>query len=111
MRQRTFSGEEQALLDRIRAAIRELEPTAEIILFGSRARGDAMPDSDWDLLVLLDGVVDARRIAALDHRLYDLALETDTVLTSIVRSKQDWASPLFKVMPLHNRVAREGMAL
>ena len=25
-----------------------------MILFGSQARGDARPDSDWDLLVLLD---------------------------------------------------------
>jgi predicted nucleotidyltransferase len=25
-----------------------------VILFGSRARGDARPDSDWDVLILLD---------------------------------------------------------
>lgn len=32
-----------------------LEPDAEIILFGSEARGDARPDRDIDLLVLLSG--------------------------------------------------------
>lgn len=26
-------------------------PVEEIILFGSRARGDARPDSDWDIIV------------------------------------------------------------
>ena len=35
--------------------IRSIEPDAEIILFGSEARGDARPDSDIDLLVLLSG--------------------------------------------------------
>jgi len=35
--------------------IHALEPDVEIILFGSKARGDARPDSDIDLLVLLSG--------------------------------------------------------
>jgi len=34
----------------IRDTIRATEPTAQIILYGSRARGDAREDSDWDVL-------------------------------------------------------------
>lgn len=40
----------QGLLNRI---VARLDP-AEIILFGSRARGAPRPDSDWDLLIVLD---------------------------------------------------------
>ncbi|MFC2086961.1 nucleotidyltransferase domain-containing protein, partial [Bacteroidota bacterium] len=29
-------------------------PNSEIILYGSRARGDAKPNSDWDILILLN---------------------------------------------------------
>ncbi|MCZ6678447.1 MAG: nucleotidyltransferase domain-containing protein [Candidatus Poribacteria bacterium] len=34
-----------------------------IILFGSQARGDAKPDSDYDLLVLKSGVKYRRKLA------------------------------------------------
>ncbi len=38
------------LIDRIRASYKP----RQIWLFGSRARGDARPDSDWDLLAVVD---------------------------------------------------------
>lgn len=41
----------------ISRAVRQIEPDAEVILFGSRARDSAHPDSDWDVLILLEGKV------------------------------------------------------
>jgi uncharacterized protein len=39
-----------------------------VILFGSRARGDARPDSDIDLLVLVDDDAPAERLARENRR-------------------------------------------
>jgi predicted nucleotidyltransferase len=44
--ERVVAALETALGDRLRA----------IVLFGSRARGDHRADSDWDLLVIADGL-------------------------------------------------------
>jgi predicted nucleotidyltransferase len=41
------------IFEQIRQLKRELIPNERLILFGSQARGDARPDSDWDLLLLL----------------------------------------------------------
>ena len=45
----------QQIFNEIQALKRKILPeNGKLILFGSQARGDALPNSDWDLLVLLD---------------------------------------------------------
>jgi len=48
-----------ALFNRVKNAVKQIEPSAEIILYGSRAREDFNEGSDWDFLILVDGIVDA----------------------------------------------------
>jgi predicted nucleotidyltransferase len=43
------------IVNQISQAIRRVDPTATAILYGSEARGDARPDSDIDVLILLEG--------------------------------------------------------
>ena len=63
--------------------VRAMDPV-RIQLFGSRARGDQRPDSDYDLLVVLDQVED-RRAARLEVRrlLDDLPISKDVLVASI----------------------------
>ena len=43
------------VLEHIEDTVRDIMPLdARILLFGSRARGDARPDSDWDILIILN---------------------------------------------------------
>jgi uncharacterized protein len=60
------------ILRRFRAAVTEIygERVARVVLFGSRARGDAVPDSDYDVAVFLHDMPD--RFAEM-NRLADLS--------------------------------------
>ncbi|GHT51741.1 hypothetical protein AGMMS49982_09990 [Bacteroidia bacterium] len=44
----------QQIFKEIQTLKRQIMPNDKLILFGSQARGDERPESDWDLLVLLD---------------------------------------------------------
>lgn len=101
----------EGLREPIRSAVHTIEPGAEIILYGSRARGDTGPDSDWDLLILVDGLVDSARKSAIRHRLYEVEWTLGEVLTSTIYSRQDWNSPLYRAMPFHQNVDRDGLLL
>ncbi len=60
----------------IKKCISDIDPNAQVILFGSRARGDERAESDWDLLVLTDYPVDLEKERQFRNHLYDLELET-----------------------------------
>jgi len=42
------------ILKAIKELVVERDSSAKIYLYGSRARGNAKKDSDWDLLILLN---------------------------------------------------------
>jgi predicted nucleotidyltransferase len=111
MYSKSHTKADESLLEQVEQQIHSILPDAEVILYGSRARGDAGPASDWDFLILVDQPLDRDRILELKNRLYDLELETDTVLTSTVRTRDEWKSPRYSFLPFKHNVEQEGVSL
>ena len=103
--------ESKALLQRIKKIVYAIEPTAQIFLYGSRARHDARPDSDWDILILVDGVVNPSRRDRLRHQIYEIEWETGEVICTIIRSRQEWNTPRFQQTPLSKSIEKEAILL
>ena len=99
------------LLVSAKNAVLQLEPGARVVLYGSRARGDATSDSDWDFLVLLDGQVDNSRVGRIRTRLYDIELESDQIISSVILDEQEWEHTPFNASPFHERVSAKGVTL
>lgn len=83
---------------------------SKAILYGSRARGDARNDSDWDILILLDK--DRLEQADYDNVSYPFVLlgcDLCTEINPILYTKKEWESYYFT--PFYENVNRDGIVL
>lgn len=82
---------------------------AGLILYGSRARGQEEPESDIDLLVLLDQPFDYfQELWNLTELLYPLQLETDRLLSVKPATVQDFQGGMLQ---FYRNAKREGVAV
>ena len=99
------------IVKQIKQIIRQMEPTATAILYGSEARGDARADSDIDVLILLDGEKrNLQRESDISGALYDLELKTGTLISPLITLRKLWENRPFKT-PFYINVMNEGGTL
>ena len=98
------------VLSKIKTQVKEIDRHADVILYGSRARGDEHPDSDWDILILVNSKTDLDYERIFRHRLYEIELETGEAFSISVYNKNDWRSKYW-MTPLFQNIAREGLRI
>ncbi len=84
--------ESTQILNEIKQAVLEVDSEAEVVLFGSRARGDFHDESDWDVLILVDKE------------------ETDFNFKRKIHNRFLWRNKL-DVSPLYLEVQKDGVVL
>ena len=103
---------ERAAVEEYLARIRELFPgrILSVTLFGSRARGNADPESDVDLLLIVDAESRPFR-SHLWQIASDVSLEYNLVISVRVFAQDRWAETRRLRLPLYRAVTAEGIPL
>ncbi len=79
---------------RVKEVVKSIDASAKVILFGSRARGEAREDSDWDFLILTSQDVSPALEDEFRTKLYELELEYEQVISSVIENDQNWENYL-----------------
>jgi len=90
-----MSQKEQTMLELIKSKAREVMPPGiQAYLYGSRARGEAHSDSDWDILILVDAP--SAKIGLYDSLAYpltELGWKYGEVIVPVIYSRDEWDHP------------------
>lgn len=97
------------ILSRCAETVHQRYSQAQIILYGSHARGDAYTESDMDILILLDSELTPDEKNQLHDMLYEIGLEYDLVISILIKSTPYWESPISQASPLYKSIQDEGI--
>lgn len=93
----------------VKAQAIDIDPAAEVILFGSRARGDFRADSDWDFLILISKPLNEKLEQLIRNKLYEMELQIGEVISAVIEEKKRWQD--FEVTAFYKNISQEGISI
>ncbi|HEY7301881.1 MAG TPA: nucleotidyltransferase domain-containing protein [Xanthobacteraceae bacterium] len=109
--QSALENHERTAIEAAARLLRERFAALEVVLFGSRARGEGDAESDLDLLVLTARPLDWRERQALIDALFEIELTYDVVLSPLIVMRDAWQHGPYSALPIHAEVERDGVAV
>ncbi len=100
---------QKEFLQKIKRAVLSVDDKAQVILFGSRARGDYKKDSDWDILILTAKKLDTSLKENIYDKVFDIELEYLQPISAMIIDPARWNK--MSITGFYENVINEGKAL
>jgi len=102
---------EEMAIEAVARTLKSQFPVEEIILFGSKARGDHNVFSDIDLLLVTSMPLHWKEEKTIVEILFDIGMTHDVIFTPLFVSKEEWKGGLFAQFPIYAEILRDGAVI
>jgi predicted nucleotidyltransferase len=106
-----ISEKDKQLLLEVKEIVLRHVPDAQVLLYGSVARGTQTPESDYDLLILTPSKLSRDEEKSLRSDTYELELDKEVVFSVFTEWVEEWERPIMKVSPYYKNVNREAISI
>lgn len=106
-----MSKKKDTIIQLIKSTLKAIVPKGtQVILFGSQARGDAKPDSDWDILIVLDkSKLETSDYDDYCYPLREIGWTLKECINPVMYTLKDWQKYSFS--PFYHQVNKEGITI
>lgn len=106
-----MTNKNKTVLRQIKEVARRTAPQGSLVLlFGSRARGQARKGSDWDILIVLPkSQLQQADYDQVSYPFVELGWILGEQINPIVYTKQEWEAN--SITPFYDNVQRDGISL
>ena len=101
--------DDRKILETLAKRIRNLYPAARVWAFGSRARGDATWESDFDACIVLPRKNESIE-SAIRNICWEIGFENGRVITTVIMDQSQFEKGPMSESTLVENILREGVA-
>ena len=106
-----LTNAEGEALDALTIILKQKWPSLTLKIFGSKVHNTTDTESDIDLLIVLpcSVTIDIRRWIV--HMIFEVNLKYETNISGLIISDEEWHSFPLSLLPIHDNIESEGIAL
>ncbi|MGZ9082173.1 MAG: nucleotidyltransferase family protein [Rhodoplanes sp.] len=98
-----LTANERQAIEAAAATLRARFPVTDLVLYGSKARGDSDPESDIDLLVLTSRPLDVEEQSGMWSHLHEISMRFGVLLSPLTVDARSWREGVHSVLPITPR--------
>ena len=101
---------DEAALYRLKEVLKNRPEVLDIIVYGSKARGDDTPDSDIDVMIRVEEYTPEIE-SAIDEAVFEINLAHECLISTVIFGRREIDEGPMGESPLYKRIEEEGIPI